>query len=96
MSWRFLSEREGKRGGGLIDPFVNPERNVELEVARGGAGHLCLRRGGFRRRRWRAGFICEAFFRMEPCVDSFWWIFTGRALSEGKPPKTAPVGGFAL
>ena len=35
MPRRFLSEREGKQGGGLIDPFVNPERDVELEAARG-------------------------------------------------------------
>jgi len=77
MPRRFLSEIEGKRGGGLINPFVNPERDVELEATRGGAGHLCLRRGGFRRRGWRAGFIYEAFFRMEPCVDFLWWIFTG-------------------
>ena len=40
--------------------------------------------------------VCEAFLRMEPHVDLFWWIFTGRALSEGKPPRTTPVGGFAL
>ena len=73
----FLSEREGKRGGGLTDPFMNPERDVELEAARGGAGRLCLRRGGFRRRGWRAGFICEAFFGMEPCVDFLQWIFIG-------------------
>ena len=51
---------------------------------------------------WRvlhvAGFIniCEAFVEMEPHVDSFWRIFSGRALSEGKPPRTAPVGGFSL
>ena len=32
MPWRFLSEREGKRGGELVDPFMNPECNVELEV----------------------------------------------------------------
>ena len=45
-----------------------------------------------------AGFvtICEAFLRMEPHVDLFLWIFIGRALSEGKPPRTASVGGFAL
>ena len=45
-----------------------------------------------------AGFITvyEAFLGMEPHVDLFWRIFTGRALSEGKPPRTAPVGGFAL
>ena len=34
MPRRFLSEREGKRGGGLIDPFVNLERDVELEAIR--------------------------------------------------------------
>ena len=28
--------------------------------------------------------ICEAFFGMEPCVDSLWWIFTERASSEGR------------
>ena len=93
MSRWFLSEREGKQGGGLTDPFMNPERNVELEVARGGAGHLCLRRGGFRRRRRCAGFVYEAFFGMEPCADSFQWIFTGRALSEGKLPRIMLVEG---
>ena len=81
MPRRFLSERETKRGGGLIDPFMNLERDVGLEAAQGGAGCLCLRRGGFRRGRWHGGFICEAFFEMDLCVDSFWWIFTGRALS---------------
>jgi len=40
--------------------------------------------------------ICEAFLGMEPQVDLFRWIFNGRALSEGKPPRTAPVGGFSL
>ena len=40
--------------------------------------------------------ICEAFLRKDLYVDLFWWIFTVRALSEGKPPRTAPVGGFAL
>jgi len=45
-----------------------------------------------------AGFItiCEVFLGIEPHVDLFWRIFTGRALSEGKPPRTVPVGGFAL
>ena len=48
----FLSEREreSERGGGLTDPFVNPERDVGLEVM--------------------LDLICEAFFGMEPCVDS--------------------------
>ena len=92
LRW-FLSEREGKRGGGLTDPFVNPEHNVELEATGGGAGRLCLRRGGFRQRRWHAGFIYEAFFGMEPCVDSFWWIFTRRALSKGKLPGIVLVEG---
>ena len=27
-----LSERDGKRGGGLIDPFLNLEHDVELEA----------------------------------------------------------------
>ena len=40
--------------------------------------------------------IYEAFLGMEPHVDLFWWIFTGRALSKGKPPGTVSVGGFAL
>ena len=48
MARRFLSEREGKRGGGLTDPFVNLECDVELGAAWGGAGRLCLRRGCFR------------------------------------------------
>ena len=38
MPRRFLSERGGERGGGLTDPFVNPESDVELETAMGGAG----------------------------------------------------------
>ena len=90
----FLSERDVKRGGGLTDPFVNPECHVELEAARNGVGDLCLRRGGFRRRGWLAGLICEAFFRMEPCADFLWWIFVGRALSEGKLLRIMPVEGF--
>ena len=77
MPRRFLSEREGKRGGGLTDPFMNLEHNVELEAARGGAGRFRLRKGGFRRRRWHAGSVCEAFFGMEPYAYSFRWIFTG-------------------
>ena len=28
----FLSERESERGGGLTDPFVNPECDVGLEA----------------------------------------------------------------
>ena len=32
---------------------------------------------------------------MEPCVDSFRWIFTGWALLEGKLPRTMLVEGFA-
>ena len=40
--------------------------------------------------------VCEAFLGMEPHVDFFRWIFSGRALSEGKPPRIATVGGFAL
>ena len=44
------------------------------------------------------GFItvCEAFLEMELHVDLFWRIFSGRALSEGKPPRIALVSGFAL
>ena len=38
MPWRFLSERESERGGGLTDPFVNLERDVGLEAATGDAG----------------------------------------------------------
>ena len=72
---------------------MNLERDVELEAARGGVGRLCLRRGGFRRRGWRGGFIYEAFFKMDLCVDSFWWIFTERALSEGKLPEIVLVEG---
>ena len=37
--------------------------------------------------------ICEAFFRMEPCVDFLWWIFTGRASSEGRLLTIVPVEG---
>ena len=51
---------------------------------------------------WRvlhvAGFItiCEAFVGMEPHVDSFWRVFSRRALSKRKMLETTPVGGFAL
>jgi len=40
--------------------------------------------------------VCEAFLGMEPHVDLFQWIFSGRALSEGKLPRIAPVRGFTL
>ena len=40
--------------------------------------------------------VCEAFLRMEPHVDFFRRMFSGRALSEGKPLRIAPVGGFTL
>ena len=45
-----------------------------------------------------AGFITiyEAFLGIELHEDLFRRIFSGRALSEGKPPRIAPVGGFAL
>ena len=86
-----LSERDGKRGGGLTYPFVNPERDVELEAAPGGAGRLCLRRGGFRRRRWRAGFVCEAFFVMEPYAEG---KLPRIVLVEGSMPTAAQVGQF--
>jgi len=72
---------------------VNPECDVKLVAARGSADRFCLRRGGFRRRRWRAGFIGEAFFGMEPRVDYLRWIFTGRALSEGKLPRIVLMEG---
>ena len=77
-----MRERESERGGGLTDPFVNPEHDVKLEVM----------------------LVCEAFFGMELCIDSLWWIFTGQALSEGRllmiasvegsVPPTAQVGQF--
>ena len=56
--------------------------NLECDV------ELKAARGG-------AGFICEAFFGMEPCVDFLRWIFTGRALSEGKLLRIVPVEGSA-
>ena len=40
--------------------------------------------------------MCEAFLGMEPHVDLFRWMFSRRALSEGKPLMIAPVGGFTL
>ena len=51
---------------------------------------------------WRVSYvvgfitICEAFVGMEPYVDSFHRVFSGRALSERKTLGTTPVGGFAL
>ena len=41
MPRRFLSERGGEQGGGLTDPFVSLERDVELETATGGARLIC-------------------------------------------------------
>jgi len=41
MRRRFLSERGGEQGGGLIDPFVNPEHDVKLKAVRGSAVFLC-------------------------------------------------------
>ena len=45
-----------------------------------------------------AGFVtlCEAFLGMEPHVDFFRWLFSGRTLTVGNPSEAAPVGGFAL
>ena len=70
---------------------MNLEHDVELEAARGGAGHLCLRRGGFRRRGWRAGFVCEAFFGMEPYAEGKLPMIV---LVEGSVPAAAQVGQF--
>ena len=91
MPQRFLSEGEGKRGGELIDLFVNLERNVKLKAARGGAGCLCLRRGGLRRRGWRAGFVYEAFFGMEPYAEG---KLPRIMLVEGSTPIATQVGQF--
>ena len=52
--------------------------NLERDV------ELKAARGGAR-------FIYEVFFRMEPCVDFLRWIFTGRALLEGKSLRIMPV-----
>ena len=45
-----------------------------------------------------AGFItvCEAFLRMEPHVDFFRRLFSGRTLTVGNPSEATLVGGFAL
>ena len=40
--------------------------------------------------------VYKAFLGIELHVDFFRQIFTVRALSEGKLPKTAPVRGFTL
>ena len=40
--------------------------------------------------------VCEAFLRMEPHVDFFRWLFSGRTLSMGNPPEATPMGGFTL
>ena len=42
------------------------------------------------------GTVYEAFLGMEPHVDLFRWIFSGRVLSEGKPPRIVLFGGFTL
>ena len=45
-----------------------------------------------------AGFVtvCEAFLGMEPHMDFFGRLFSGRTLTAGSLVETAPVGGFAL
>ena len=45
-----------------------------------------------------AGFVTiyEAFLRMEPHMDFFWRLFSGRALMAMNSSKVVPVGGFAL
>ena len=40
--------------------------------------------------------VYEAFLEMEPHVDFFQRLFSGRTLSVGDLPEAAPVGGFAL
>ena len=40
--------------------------------------------------------VCEAFVEMEPYVGFFRRIFSGRALSVGKPPRTTLMGGFTV
>ena len=40
--------------------------------------------------------VYEAFLWMEPHVDFFRRLFSGRALTVGNPAEIAPVGGFAL
>jgi len=44
------------------------------------------------------GFItvCKAFLGMEPHMDCFWRLFSGRALMAMNSSKVVPVGGFAL
>ena len=42
------------------------------------------------------GTVCEAFLGMEPHVDFFQRMFSGRTLSVGNPPEATPVVGFAL
>ena len=64
MTRRFLSERESERGG-LIDPFVNPKRDVRLEAATGDAG------SDLRGLLWD-GATC----RFSP-VDRYWVSFVG-------------------
>ena len=51
---------------------------------------------------WRVSYVTdfviiyETFVGIEPHVDSFRRVFSGRALLERKTLGTAPVGGFAL
>ena len=40
--------------------------------------------------------VCEAFLGMEPHVDFFQRMFSGRTLSVGNPLEAVLVGGFAL
>ena len=37
--------------------------------------------------------VLDFFFEMEPCAGFLRWIFTGRALSEGKLPRIVLVEG---
>jgi len=70
---------------------MNSERDVGLEAARGDAGRLYLRRGGFRRRGRRVGFVYEAFFRMEPYAEG---KLPRILLVEGSAPAAAQVSQF--
>ena len=70
---------------------MNLEHDVELEAARGDAGRLCLRRGGFRRKGWCVGFIYKAFFGLEPYAEG---KLPRIVLVEGSMPATTHFGQF--
>ena len=85
MPRRFLSERGGERGEGLTNPFVDSERDVELEAAWGGARLICEAFFGMES---CADFLRWIFARRALSEGKLLRIVPG----EGSAPTAAQVG----